>query len=270
MKSLEMENKEQARELIRKYNAGSLTAAEMLQLERLIEFGLVDIDELEDLRDLNRQLDYLFADELSREMRQGFQEMMEMEKDRQKGRLAGLRTFFDRLLTPAGGFNLAYGILFLVIGVVTGILVQPRDNSREIIRLSDELKDMREAMMLTLLGEESTSKRLKAVNLTQDMNQVSDQVAEALLRTLDEDPNVNVRLAALEALYPYASNPEVRQGLINSIPRQESPLVQMALAEVMVALQERRSVEEFRRLMDQEHTPPEVREKLRQSIEILM
>ncbi len=267
---MEMEKNEQARELVRKYNIGRLTAAEELQLERFIEMGLVKLDELDDLRELDHQLDYLFADELSREMRHGFREMLQEEKERQEGRLAGIRNLFNRLFVPAGGFNFAYGLLFLLIGAGAGLLMQPRDNNREISRLSDELKDMREAMMLTLLRKESTSDRLKAVNLTQDMNQVSDQVAEALLRTLEEDPNVNVRLAALEALYPYAFNPAVRQGLINAIVKQESPLVQMALAEVMVALQERRSVEEFRRLMDREQTPPEVREKIRQSIEILM
>lgn len=265
-----MMDKEKARELVRKYNTGGLTEEEEILLERFIEQGLVEIEELEDLQVLNRQLDFLFADELSIQLRGDFYGMLQAEKERQRLPLAGLRAFLGRFLMPAGSVSLAYGLLFLILGAGVALVLRPGGNDPEIARLSEELKDMRETMMLTLLREESTSERLKAVNLTQEMGQVSDQVAEALLRTLDEDPNTNVRLAALEALYPYATNPAVRQGLINSISRQTSPLVQMALAEVMVALQEQRSVEEFRRLMDKEQTPPEVREKIRRSIEVLM
>ena len=78
--------------------------------------------------------------------------------------------------------------------------------------------------MLNMLEKESTSERLKAVNLTQGMDNASEKVVEALLQTLNNDPNVNVRLSALEALFPYASNPKVREGLIQSISQQESPL----------------------------------------------
>ena len=91
-----------------------------------------------------------------------------------------------------------------------------------------------------------------------------------MLETLKQDDNPNVRLAALEALYPYADQAVVREGLIKTISYQESPLVQWAIAEVMVALQEKRSVDALRQLLSEEKTTAEVKEKLKSSIQVLM
>ncbi len=64
-------------------------------------------------------------------------------------------------------------------------------------------------------------------------------------------PNVNVRLTTLEALTHFARDPVVREGLIQSILQQESPLVQAALADVMLKLQEKRAIQPFKKLLQQ-------------------
>ena len=129
---------------------------------------------------------------------------------------------------------------------------------------------MKEVMMLSLLERESTSDRLKAVNLSQEIPEGSVEVIEALFKTLNGDENVNVRLAALDAVALYADDPEVRKRLVGSIGRQESPLMQMALAEWMVALQEKSSLGELRRILKDDDTPQEVKKKIEESIEVLI
>ena len=96
------------------------------------------------------------------------------------------------------------------------------------------------------------------------------KVTGALIRTLNQDENVNVRLAALEALKPYATDSSVREALIRSIAKQESPLVQVSLAELMVALQEKGAATEFEKLVESGNIPAEVKEKLRESIKVLI
>ena len=91
-----------------------------------------------------------------------------------------------------------------------------------------------------------------------------------MIKTLNNDENVNVRLAALEALKPYGNNSEVRQELIRAIGNQESPLVQIALADLMASLQEKSSVREFDKLLKDSRTPGEVKERIRRSIEVLI
>ena len=77
-------------------------------------------------------------------------------------------------------------------------------------------------------------------------------------------------MAALESLYQYAENPIIREGLIRSIRNQNSPMVQMSLAEMMASLQEKRSVKEFEKLLRSNRSPEEVKEKIKSSIQPLM
>jgi hypothetical protein len=90
------------------------------------------------------------------------------------------------------------------------------------------------------------------------------------MKTLNADPNINVRLAALEALESFAAEPHVREGLIRSIALQDSPLVQVALAELMLSLQEKSSVNELKKILQQNKTPKEVREKIKKTIDVLI
>ena len=89
---------------------------------------------------------------------------------------------------------------------------------------------------------------------------------DALLATLNNDPNVNVRLSTLDALAHLANHPEVREGLIQSIAQQDSPLLQSAIADVMLKLQEKRAVKSFRELLKQKDLNPGVRDKIKQTI----
>ena len=51
---------------------------------------------------------------------------------------------------------------------------------------------------------------------------------------------------------------------------QESPLVQLNLAELMAAIQEKKSVSELQKLVDSDNTPKEVKDKIRKSIAVLI
>jgi hypothetical protein len=82
---------------------------------------------------------------------------------------------------------------------------------------------MRQTMLLTMLEQPSATDRLKAVTYTDELDEVDDKVIDALLQTLNNDPNVNVRLVTVEALHKLASHPKVRQGLIQSITRRNLP-----------------------------------------------
>ena len=53
-------------------------------------------------------------------------------------------------------------------------------------------------------------------------------------KILDSDPNVNVRLAALDALRPMATRPDARPRLVAAVATQESPLVQLSLIDLLL------------------------------------
>jgi hypothetical protein len=265
-----MENK--IEELIEKYNAGLTDPAEISQLEKLIEDGQVDLTQLRNLDRLDNQLDAIEAPGTSLALDDKFYAMLGKEKKRQES-----SSFFFSMpswtwLAP----RLAFAVVLIVAGFAGGYFFNGgrKDPNVEMLSqvnmLTNQVADLKETMMLSLLEKESATDRLKAVSLTTEMDHVSNQVTDALFKTLNSDPSVNVRLAALEAIMPYAKIAKVREGLIRSIVQQDSPLVQVALADLMAQLQEKKSISEFDKILKDKKTPADVKKKIQESINVLI
>jgi len=122
------------------------------------------------------------------------------------------------------------------------------DAEAQITAMRSEVHDLREMVSLSLMQQQSASERIKGVSWTGRIDQPSDQMVASLLDTLMHAPNVNVRLATIDALERSASRDDVRQGTIEAIDRQASPLVQIALIDFMVKTNERDGVPTLRRL----------------------
>ena len=56
---------------------------------------------------------------------------------------------------------------------------------------------------------------------------------------MNEDPNSNVRLAAMEALGKFSNEVRVRNALIQSLSTQKDPVVQIALIQLLVKMKEK-------------------------------
>ncbi|MEZ0610844.1 zf-HC2 domain-containing protein [Fibrella sp. WM1] len=190
------------------------------------------------------------------------------------GTLARLKSWWRQQTAVVWLPRLAYSLLLVSVGILTGYWFQGRQRPdvayrQQIDTLSAQVQEMRQMMMLSLLENPSATERLRAVSYTKEINEVDGHVIDALLMTLNNDPNVNVRLVTLEALADLAHDPRVREGLVQSLTKQESPLVQVALADVMVKLQEKRSLKPMRQLLQQPNTNDLVKSKLEQTIKEL-
>jgi hypothetical protein len=129
--------------------------------------------------------------------------------------------------------------------------------------LADEVASLRETVTLALLAESSPSERLRGVAYGREVSGADARVAEALLDALLADPNVNVRLAALEALRPLALRPDGRPRLVAAIPDQESPLVQLSLIELLLETDSAAARRDLAQLLDNPNLDPVVRAHLR-------
>jgi hypothetical protein len=125
-------------------------------------------------------------------------------------------------------------------------------------------------MLLSLLNDPSASQRIRAVSYSDEISNVNQKVIGALFTTLNEDPNVNVRLATLEALVKLAGEPKVREGLVRSIDLQESPLMQSAIADAMVTLQEKSSVPYLQKLLSKKDLNQMVKINIEKNIQKLI
>jgi uncharacterized protein (UPF0147 family) len=259
--------KQRKDELIRKYNAGEATAAEKKEIEQLLESGLIDLNDLQDFLQFDKALGQVETPSPSLALDDRFYAMLAAERKRVTQNRFSWKQFFQ---WPQFAPRLAFASVLLLLGLAAGYLLRAPEKSQQIEVLSYQVRELKEMMMLTLLEKESATDRLKAVGLTQDMDRVSHKVTDALLQTLNHDENVNVRLAALDALKPYTRDSTVREALIRSIANQDSPLVQVALAELMATLQVKSSVKELEKILEDDKTPKDVRKKIQESIEVLI
>ena len=186
----------------------------------------------------------------------------------------GLRGVISKIFTGWlwGSIRYSTGMIFLlIIGWAVGSWITPGSRKdAQLTQMSAEIREMREMMVLTLIDQSSVTQRIKAVNLTNSLDDVDERVIQALLKTLNNDPNENVRLVTVEALYEFADNAIVREGLIQSISKQESALVQLALADVMVALHEKRSIEQFNELLKRRDLNDAVRGRIEKTVRVLL
>jgi HEAT repeat protein len=151
-------------------------------------------------------------------------------------------------------------VVFLAVGVAAGIFLSSQgQNGTQLAKLQNEVQDMQQALAISLLDRPSASERLQGVSISSHMNNPNSKTLEALLYTLDNDKNVNVRLAAVDALYLFYDYPGVKEGLLGSLEKQPSPLVQVALIDLIVNMRERQAVDALRLLLEDEMLNPDVK-----------
>jgi hypothetical protein len=259
-------NKTKIDELMAKYNEGLCDPEEMGQVEKLIEEGKIQFTDLHELAKLNEHLDRIVEPTPSRNLDHRFYEMLAGETSKATEPGFSWSWFSSNAWFP----KFSIGVSLIIVGVAGGMLVQKNSGGHEVVKLTHEVAELKEVVMLSMLEKESATDRLKAVSLSSEMEGQSKRVTLALFKTLNSDPSVNVRLAALDALQIYAKSPAVREELVRSIAQQDSPLVQVALADLMAALQEKSSVTELKKLLKQRSTPKEVKKRIEENIKVLI
>jgi hypothetical protein len=98
------------------------------------------------------------------------------------------------------------------------------------------MDQMKKMMMFSMLNRSSASERLQAVQYLKGAVDGDDQVLTAMLDTFERDPNINVRLATLDALSLVPRNDRVKDSVLRNIASQDSPIIQLALVEMAVSM----------------------------------
>ncbi len=147
----------------------------------------------------------------------------------------------------------ALAALLLAVGVGAGRGLRPAapapaQPDPAIAELRAELQNTRQMMMLSLLQQQSAVERLRGVSWSSQIDQPGHQVVSALVDALGHDPNVNVRLACIDALRRFSDQPDVRQATIRELTEQHSALVQIALIDFVVENHDRDALGALRQL----------------------
>jgi Putative zinc-finger/HEAT repeats len=261
---------EEYQELFTDWLDNQLPAAECAKIEQHIAGCPECREELAVIQHAWDMMGEFKAPEPSAAMKVNFQAMLNEYKESvqvQKDGWENLKERFSSLWQLQPRWPLAYSLVIAV--VCLGGAFWFAHNSRQeqqLDALTSQVHELKQTMMLALLQNPSASERIRGVSYTSEIKHADKEVIDALLATLNNDPNVNVRLSTLDALTQLAGHPEVREGLIKSIAQQDSPLMQSAIADVMLKLQEKRSVNSFKELLKQKNLDQGVRDKIKETI----
>lgn len=253
-----------------------LTAEERAEMDAHLAVCVECRQELETNRRLWASMGEIVAPEPSDKMQVRFDAMLDTYRQEQTNRRPGIFFYLRQLFAVRPGFTWAYSVGVLVLGLGLGYVLSraaggapgagSETDKQQLQALSTQVREMREMALLALLENPSASERMRGVSYTSEIKGVNKNVVDALLSTLNNDPNNNVRLITLEALTHYAEDPVVREGLVQSILHQDSPLVQAALADVMLKLQEKKAVRPLKELLQQKGLNEMVRNKIEQTL----
>ena len=259
--------------LITEYIDGTLTPQREEEFNQYVKEGHILMEEVEALMQMQAKIETAERPMPSEHLKTSFYAMLnEAQKsasnasEHQEGFLELLNKLFFG--SPVG--KMAFAIVILVVGIFAGRGLGKGQYEKQMTSLTGQVTDMQEMIMVSMLENKSVSDRLQGIQMSNKLVSTNKTVTDALFVTLGNDESTNVRMAALNTLSQYADDPAIREGLINSILKQESPLMQVALAELMVQLQEKKSVEQFKELLGRENTPEEIKTTLQESIDKIM
>lgn len=237
--------REQLESLLIDYIDGKLSDSERASVEKVLA-GDQDAYKLyEQLRHVMKAMDQSAMLEPSSRLKAAFQRALELEMQR---RPAGRQVLFTPVFLRA-----AAAVALVVTGVAAGYWISSQQRQQdEMVALRKEMENTKLTMQSMLGNEGSASQRLQGVNVALTMATADDEVVNALVRTLNEDPNSNVRLAALDALSKFQSESAVRKALISSLATQNDPVVQIALIQLLVRMKEKTVIKDLERIVEDE------------------
>jgi hypothetical protein len=138
----------------------------------------------------------------------------------------------------------------------------------QIAKQNEQLGKMTQLVGYQLLQQQQgpANDRLREVLTSANTAQPDDKVLDNLIAALAFDPSTNVRLRALEALYPHAGRPAVRSSVLASLPREQNPLVQLELIDFVAAARDRDAAPVLEKMAKNDAVDRTVRDAARRAL----
>ena len=246
------------------YEAGTLAAAESTAVREHLKTCLTCQREWAGWQETLLQLDRLPPEEPSERLRTNFYAMLDthLRQAREPGPFALMRNrldrFFENFVPTRPALQFAFSAVLLVAGVIVGArYLQPAApaptatdaaTQSQLAAIQQKVDSMSQLVAFSLAQQQPANTRLQQIAATLARGDADAKTLAGLVSALAFDPSTNVRLSALEALYAHADRPLVRQGVLASLPREGSPLVQLAMIDFLTSVRDRDAAPAFEAL----------------------
>ena len=157
-----------------------------------------------------------------------------------------------QVITLKSWYKIAAAVLVIIVVGISSIVIHTViKQKQELARVKAELESTKQLVITNLSNTQSASQRMSAVYSTEDIAEPDHDIIQLLIKTMDEDPSSNVRMASLDALNKYYTIPEVRSAFIRSMKYQKDPVVQIALIQLLVQRKEKIIVDDLQAITAQ-------------------
>jgi hypothetical protein len=223
------------------YIDDKLSVEEQLHIEKELRENESSLQLYEQLKTVIHQMEGTSDVQPSVDLRTNFDLALKEEISKSK---KGKQIFF-----PSNVLRMAAGFALLITGLGLGFWInKTQEQQREMARLREEMNATKQLMMNMMANQQSASQRMLGVEASYQLEKADDEIVNALLKTMNTDPNTNVRLAALEALGKFHQQEHVRKALIASLSKQNDPVVQISLIRLMVEMKEKSVIKELEKM----------------------
>jgi hypothetical protein len=252
----------------------NLDASERLEIEKHLETCEKCLDELNESQQV---LNLISNGEMAKpddSLRLNFYHMLhsEMQKSEEKNQITPSKPLV--LWYSKSVYRYAAGVALLICGAFIGILLHSGFSnsyaSNELKQLHSEVSDLKKATMFNMLKEESSSARIQAVRYVEDLEKPDQNVIDVLVKTLNTDKNVNVRMAAAYALAKFSDQRIVCDSLVKSLSIQTDPILQVTLINILAEKKEKSALKPIQEIIANRNTLKEVRNVAQNSLHVLI
>ena len=252
-------NKEEIKDKFIPYLENELSKEEREAVEQLLTNDADAKKEFEELQSFLSDLDEVPMETPSANLRMNFEEMLANEIEKEEPKVIALQ--------PNSNWKKFLRIAASVVIVLSAFLIgKYQANISDPVIAENENKQE----ILNLLENTSASKRILAVNNAEAFSTQDTKILEALINRLFFDKNVNVRLAAAEALSKFSTEILVRDALIKSLETEKNASVQIEVIQILAKIQEKRAVQPMKRLLENEETPQFVKQQVQLNLPTLI
>ena len=237
------------------YIDGKLSEDERQQVEQELVRNDQAFKLYEQLKEVIHAIDKTKKLDPSHELKKKFDDFLVAEIKESKKEARSI--FFQ-----PGFFRIAAAVALLIVGGGIGFWISRQSTQRqEIEAIAQELARTKTLMMGLIENQQSASQRLQGVNVALTIQNADDEVVKALALRMNEDANTNVRLAALDALSKFHTEPQVRKVLLDALSTQKDPVVQIALIQLMVKMKEKSVVNDLQKIVEDDETMKAVKDE---------
>jgi len=199
----------------------------------------------------------------SKQLKSNFEKLLEEEKAKQV-KVVSITSTRRKGLAPI--LRVAASIALLMGAFFIGKYSQQQELNATLASTQQEVLEYKEATLISLLGNESASKRIQGVQLIKEFDSPDTDIVAALGEKMLGDENTNVRLSAMEALSQFSYSEQVKTIFIQALETEENPSIQVALIEILGQLQEKKAIAPMKKLLEKDDTQPFIKREINNTL----